>query len=276
MSAFNDTRGKAIDKYNAGVDFWTSTGYAEFAGIATITPITPASGTYNADASADVLKDDDVSKLKTYTPAKFVASSVGITVSSLSTTQYISYAFRVNGTLNGTDVISLTSAVRAFYVDQQTTTQISCNESVTNDCLTKCNAKSGYWSGTYCMIQKKAEKLCVRINKNALGVFFANNTVYNTASLGYGCEPGPKSDWNIAYSYVTDATTSTSWNVMAYIRSSYDPYIYAAFLTNGTYDFGMSTAEKIVMGLVLMIIGGLMLCCLIYPIVLVCKHMNKH
>jgi hypothetical protein len=272
MSAFNDTRGKAIDKYNQGVDFWTSTGYAEFAGIASVTPLTPASGTYNANASPDVLKDDDVSKLKTYTPAKFVASAVTITVPTLSSQQMITYAFRVNAT----DDITLNSAVRAFYVDAQTATQISCNTSITNDCLNKCTAKAGVWTGSVCNIQKKADKFCVRINKNLAGTFFANNTVYSTSSLGYGCEPGPKSDWNIAYSYQASTSAATSWDVIAYIRSSYDPYVYAAFLTNGTYDFGMSTAEKIVMGFVLIIIGALMLCCLIYPIVLVCKHMNKH
>merc|ERR1711916_348996 len=48
---------------------------------------------------------------------------------------------------------------------------------------------------------------------------------------------------------------------MGMIRSSADPYILASELTKGTYDFGLSRAQKIVIGIILIVIGVVISCC---------------
>merc|ERR1711991_954349 len=48
---------------------------------------------------------------------------------------------------------------------------------------------------------------------------------------------------------------------MGMIRSSADPYILASELTKGTYDFGLSRAQKIIIGIILIVIGVVISCC---------------
>merc|ERR1712065_98926 len=87
-----------------------------------------------------------------------------------------------------------------------------------------------------------------------------------TPGAGIGClyktQAGIKGDWGIATTQQSSpVTTVDPSRVNIMIRSSADPYILASELTKGTYDFGLSRAQKIIIGIILIVIGVVISCC---------------
>uniref|UniRef100_A0A7S1L763 Uncharacterized protein n=1 Tax=Neobodo designis TaxID=312471 RepID=A0A7S1L763_NEODS len=66
-----------------------------------------------------------------------------------------------------------------------------------------------------------------------------------------------------------------STSVQVLVRSDEDPYLVAAELTKGSFDFGLTAAQQRVLGLVLIIIGAALIACIVGAIVLIKRRMSN-
>lgn len=158
------------------------------------------------------------------------------------------------------------------------------------NCSVKCEDSGGIWGNnqctfhnvvcialylyfviTYIYIHRQISKICVKFSK--IGSQWSTDAKYG----GIGCVPGTDSSWNPAEAYSPLSRDAIDVDPMLTVtsRSAKDPYVLAAYLTDGTFNFGLTQAQTAMLGLIVIAIGGLILCCMIFPVVVIVKFMNK-
>ena len=275
ISAIKDSRGDKIKQYNAAVDKWTASARAEFAGAQFVNNGASPPETLGTVTTGDILKDDD-KDIKSYQALKYQSTSgFGAYAAGTVGTVGVQYTSDIVASQNGGtgSSMSVTLPFSTYRSAGTTGLSKSCTNSPTTTssgssdnrplCSAVCGEDGGTWdsSGNTCHFYRVASRFCLKVALS--GTTWSPTT---TPGAGFGClyktQAGIKGDWGVATtsrSSPGSAVEPSRVNIM--IRSSADPYILASELTKGTYDFGLSRAQKIIIGIILIVIGVVISCC---------------
>ncbi|KNC49787.1 uncharacterized protein AMSG_06066 [Thecamonas trahens ATCC 50062] len=275
VSALKDTRGDKIKKYNAAVDKWNSQSRDELLAAQFTNTNSGASGgaeVLGATTAVDVLRDDD-KDLKSYEPLKYrTAGGFSFASATLGTSDIV-YTADISASQNGGPASTMSVGLTfGHYISRgQGSLSRSCQLTATSTstgssrplCSQVCSDDGGQWDSTTstCRFYLRASDMCLKVTLSG-----SSWTPASVPGSGFGClyknQGGTKGDWSISsYTSVSAGATITPSTVQLTIRSSDDPYILASDLTNGSYDFGLTRAQKIVIGIVLIVIGCVWMCC---------------
>jgi len=262
FSATHDTRGPLISQYNEAVANWTNTHRAQFAQISPNIYSTehPNPLVLGANTQGDILADHD-KKIHSYTPLKYTYQLSSLVASkpwsSSNTSQFVVSV----GSKASTVSVTLVATPAVTY---------GCTNPHGNDCP-ECTNQGGVWDFVKqtCTTIEVLDGFCLKL-ANSSGSW-EKAADYG----GYGC--GAKNDWN-TQSYVKVNPTKTptvTFSGTITVRSLYDPYVYAAHLTDGSYNFGMTQADKAKTGVMLIIVGGVFIAPAILITVFTYRYFTK-
>jgi len=275
ISAIKDSRGDKIKQYNAAVDKWTASARAEFAAAQFVNNGASPPETLGTVTTGDILKDDD-KDIKSYQALKYQSTTgFGAYASGTVGTVGVQYTSDIAASQdNGSpSSIAVTLPFSSYRSTGTTGLSKSCTNSPTTTssgssdnrplCSSVCAEDGGTWdaNANTCHFYRVASRFCLKVALS--GSTWAATA---TPGAGIGClyktQAGIKGDWGIATTQQSSpGTTVDPSRVNIMIRSSADPYILASELTKGTYDFGLSRAQKIVIGIILIVIGVVISCC---------------
>lgn len=77
------------------------------------------------------------------------------------------------------------------------------------------------------------------------------------------------------YSSSSSADYSSNGGIPVQLRAASDPYIVAMRITKGRMDFGLTKGQQRSLGLALIVVGALLVCCCVGVIVLIKRSMNR-
>jgi len=119
-------------------------------------------------------------------------------------------------------------------------------------CSAVCSEKQGAWDATYaiCYVRSRTKGLCAKVTSSGSG--------YNLdATGGAGCLYADKDSFAIIQRIQKTGSYAVTFDdVDTTVRSAYDPFVVASRMTSGSYNFGLTRAQKILYGTVLMGVGG--------------------
>eukprot|EP00033_Pygsuia_biforma_P000414 GCRY01000494.1.p1 GENE.GCRY01000494.1~~GCRY01000494.1.p1 ORF type:complete len:377 (+),score=59.48 GCRY01000494.1:58-1188(+) len=266
LSAAKDTRGDKLDEFNAGVELWNLEGRKAFEGFSSVYVVPPSSVTLRtaanltADSSTETDYDDGHPEdLDPYTPLRYDSGSLNnlfadgplaVADSQGTLTFYLTKNLVTS---------RFTVSVNLFDTEVRTPSTVPCktssstkkkSSSSTNTCPSKCSDLGGVWNSATerCTIKKYVTDVCVKVSPTANGGFALNRT-YGDVGCGYD------TGFNPAYKMATTEASSVSLSPTVTVRSALDPLILAQYLTDGDMDFGLTRAEKLILGGILFGIG---------------------
>lgn len=303
ISATTDTRGDMVSDYNAVVDTWTKTARSAFAATSyTMVSAAVAQSSVNVVAS-------NLTKMCGGISNKFQAVNTPDKVNQWSSdqekgsdlTKYVPLRYECNGLNAGTTEIKYEcSGCKAVYgsygIRGSSTYSANC---LSPRCTTKTSvvqdsSECGKLGGTYTSCGRRRTS-CRRsetpspiqegvVRRNDGGsrrrrasdkgrcsyrryVSQICNRLYS--SNGFGSSSSGVIGCSQSATYFTYSNRYSSSKVLGMLRSSADPYIKALEQTNGSLDFGMTQASKVVAGVVCLVIGILLFipCCILIYVV---------
>jgi len=258
-----DTRSLAIAKYNSAIDDWTNTYRDQFTSSFLTINETEVPLNLTINQSPDALKDNDP-KFKTYVPFKYFIPLPKFVISkSWTTPNSTVVTFKINNTVVYYENVTLM---------QGGNVPVCCDSTPCAECTTY----GGTWDGQDCKGVFVLTDYCIKFDfdkdKKAWGPS-------RDPGNGFGCGVY-NDDWDTQQ--FAHINPSSYPHIYPYsgnftIRSARDPYIVAAKLTSGSLNFGLSRAEKLRIGLVLIICGGIFLTPVAIIFIVCCQHMvQKH
>jgi len=254
-----------LQQMNDAIDKWNSMFRAEFTNVS----FTAWSNQYQTPVLFTPSTSDplpDTNGLKSYVPLKYVASSSNwIPTTYWSSTQQISFSFNASQTN------------RTFESDFYYLFHTYSN----SDSINTCQSNKGIYdnsTGT-CKYYQTMDSFCVKVSKNS-----GNGWNFDQTFGGYGCDytqTHMSGYWNpIVYDNVYYSKTSpySYDNFPGTIRSQYDPYIVAQYITKGTLQFGLTPAQKAIVGIILIAIGACFCipCCIFCALLAFCSRSNGY
>eukprot|EP00026_Physarum_polycephalum_P010261 Phypoly_transcript_10418.p1 GENE.Phypoly_transcript_10418~~Phypoly_transcript_10418.p1 ORF type:complete len:306 (+),score=18.92 Phypoly_transcript_10418:363-1280(+) len=253
-----DTRSIAIGKYNDAIDDWTNTYRDQFASNFININETKSSFNLTANTTPDVLKDKD-SRFKTYIPFKYLISLHQlIAPKTWSSPNSTIVNFRINNTIVYFENVTLM---------QENTITVCCDSGP----CTECTSYGATWDGSKCWGTYVLTEFCIKFDEDK-GVWGPSRD----PGGGYGCGLDGD-DWHTqSFAHVNPSSYRLyDFSGNFTVRSARDPYIVAAKLTGGSLNFGLSRAEKLRIGLLLVICGSIFLTPVAIIFVVCCRHMMK-
>jgi len=252
-----DTRTANISQYNSAVVAWQNSFRQQYVGAAfSLLQSSNINLSIAVDTSPDPFSDSDPSIMK-YDAYKFRIPNplwpnpLSWTVNGPSSKwNFNFYSSNVNGSGSSFSSTSVPLMTETSY----SASSLGCNfdSSSSNYCPTVCHNKGGDWdSGVdLCYVEQQLSSFCTKVSLNGNSAWIPDTT-YG----GIGCNP--LNSWypeNYQYhSYTSDwAYFDTCYTT---IRSAHDPYVAAAYLTDGTYNFGLTTTQKFIIGVSLLSVG---------------------
>jgi len=287
-AAVDNTRANEISQYNTAVNDWTNTYRAQYAATPGFTVTSPGNTALLQDTNTDTLNDDGTD-YSTYSALKYDTQS--FTVPPFTITNYqnqYTYSVTLNITQNDATNNTIQYSLAAFKATVLRSTDMGCstttnnNQNTNNNCIYVCpNTYSGIWDTTLfqCNITYILKSVCLKVSKTG------NTWQFDNTNGGIGCAPAPSTTYPYLGS-VWPVETYTAYNnrvgsgsvinfnsVPLFLRHYKDPYIAAAYITDGSYYFGLTKGQKVATGLIIIIIGavftapavaitvGVILCC---------------
>jgi len=284
LSATNDTRSDLVNQYNAAVSEWNAAARAQFA-IAGNFSVLAKTGTATLvpNTTADPINDsgDD---LDSYTPLKY--SIVAPVLNSVIYTgqdqdqQYLTFEWNntsPNKTFYQFAVPTITLGTQVLGPNQLSQ---KCNVTGGNpNCAQVCHNEGGQWNSISqtCTIFQEIVNFCTKLSYDNVSKWLPDNS-YG----GIGCTYGPYGDW-YPEGYETYPVPSYNSPVNfpptpLMLRSVKDPWVVAQYLTDGSLSFGLSTGQKIGIGMILIIVGAcleLPICLGVFCLVKMLSNRNK-
>ena len=283
FSAADDTRGEKEANYNKAVNSWTNTGRDEFEGAMGFSVFQNDGSLYPfiVDTTGDDL-DDTADTLQSYKALKYVASnavlfSTNYTNNGNTISKDINFLVMNGNTtfinsLNGFTVKSLSPS----QLSEQTPCRTNTYNSNSNDptCASVCVNLGGVYDNARdsCAVKSIMTKACIKLIVNN------NRWIPDQDFGGYGCYPGNDLSWAPEEYRTSNVQNGDSINIGAtaiVLRSSSDPFVIAGDMTDGTYNFGLTTGQKLATGLILIIIGGVFMAPAILITVLVVFYCRR-
>jgi len=231
-------------KYNAAVQDWQSSHRDEFA-IGFIVSVNGGGARVmiSDQDSPDAITGRDGVKLDSYQPLKYYLP-LSTVIPSQPWTSGKSITLLVSPNIAG----PITSIYETVPIMTVTPLKLNCTFAT---CFSDCRDNGGIWnpSTQQCNINKVISNLCMKALGK--GSTWADSDLYG----GIGC--GADNYWN-ASTYVVVATVpvgNLTFPGNFTLRSIYDPYIVAAYLTQGTFEISGSAPKVLTTGVVLSVLG---------------------
>jgi len=156
---------------------------------------------------------------------------------------------------------------------------LGCNpntQSSSSSCQTVCANYNGIWNTAtqLCALAQYVSIYCVKLQYNNIWSLDMENGGYGCdltqANFGNSNYPYGSTAWTTALQYTSINMPNSGSNVTLpaatlIVRHARDPYIEAALVTGGSYNFGLSTGQTLALGLILIIVG----CVFLLPAILV-------
>lgn len=239
-----DRRASEVESYDKVVRSWIASGRNQFDGLTVTVNNGSSSLELEVDTSADPLADKTTSDLVSYDPLKYrvIGAPFGTDITWDATAGELSreLEFTVGGGATPPSTFVVSAKV------YQTTIHSSSNQ---KNCRYQVH---GSWRNAHCETYHRIQSICIQIELTAQG--WMEN--------GKGCHPADS--WNpVTYSKLKGSYESFGHgeppvgvipglsSVQLTVRSSVDPFIDAMGRTNDSGNFGSTSKEELVVGLVL-------------------------
>jgi len=212
--------------------------------------------------------------------------SGGISANDLHS--YVALKYNIKGQIIPSQVWNSGQQIQIYFKDRSNSSwSVSTAlfvKQTTNDLQTTCYSKGGQPTNSNCYYYYYLSDFCVKVT-NRSGYWAPDNS-YG----GFGClygdnNPSDSGNWNPGYYqqalYNNGSIFHTQFDfssVTTTIRHLNDPYVYAQYLTQGSMDFGLTRAQKALVGLVLIVIGSIfsLPCCVCLVLMTVCFSKRRH
>lgn len=258
-AATTDTRTAQINTYNTAVSTWVNTGYNAWSNATSGSSISASASstvTLSADTTADVPAVESASGVQSYSQRlRYDTGSSPFGFQPYFGTSTISQTLTL--TKGASTLWSVT--VPTIFSE---TYNLRCSSSDTvSQCANKCNGQFNNGAQPTCTQWWVLNAVCVVLSNSNL----------NPDPNGYGCVPLASGVLGISspniYNQQTDgvgpfgyqlSTTSPgsfSFSGTVTVRSSADPWVIAARQSEGDFDWPLSVAAKVGIGLPLLIVG---------------------
>jgi len=269
----NNTRGTEVGQYNMAVTDWTNTYRTEFASSNGFTAGDNVA--LNQDTTPDTLNDGG-SDLNAYTALKYSKGALTIPAFQYTTGQSV-FLYNLQITV-GTPNKTITVPIQVMKTVSLTPFQLGCsttgNANFTS-CTTACARKNGNWDPyrQLCQVSFVVSNACIKIAKtvgwDVDAGYGGNGCYYVTIDDAAGYATNFPVETLVTYPTPANNSTVTLQPIPLTIRHTKDPYIAASSITTGSYNFGLSTATKVGIGLILIIVGAVFMAPVIITVVLI-------
>jgi len=279
VSANDDTRTPQIASYNAVVEEWNEHHLLQFQQASFY--VTDNSGNLLkllADTSPDYLIDREhrVSKYPTLKYMRALEDLLPKQRWNPSSYRFYFYSNASHDTVVIPNSFSQPANIMARQARRPADLQCTINQGDDQPCLMACNMFGGKWDAMLrvCTIDQVLAGLYMKVSLPEVSVmpFWGIDYSYG----GPGSDPGPDRRWEVeSYLPHFNVSKNVTFTGKIEIRSIRDPYVYAAFITNGSFNFGPSVEQKMTAGILVTICGILIMLPMSVLLYCTCHHKKR-